>query len=445
MQIDLLDRLKLFALEDDVKLDFILKPSPPQYGAAFNLVANDCNTTENPYRAEECDEFDMIVANFYSTPARSLRSHLSPSWLRSTISTMKFTEKKSLRDVTTMGQASDFGVPVCLTGGTFYAGVVQSKFPDINFVFCGDQDVCIGKLKTEECGLYASDELQLRHRAANDLTLDVTPESFNTQYITWAIKDKVPNVRWLEKWIYQAVTNTTMDELYFKYFQKELCPVGSAGAKCELPCDPDHGEADERGYCICSSTKWTGDDCSIEVPEDTNLIGSSLKTVAYAMVAVNYGVILFLVGWLFWKRDSAQVRMSQPFFLGLVLLGCFISTSTILAMTQEDEGDGPVRACMVIPWLYSVGFSITFGCLFAKIRRVYLIFKSAADFRRNKVTLRETCNVTAIVLLLDVIILLIWTIVDPLQWTREVVTADKYGNVLSSVGYCSSEQTGGKF
>jgi hypothetical protein len=29
------------------------------------------------------------------------------------------------------------------------------------------------------------------------------------------------------------------------------------------------------------------------------------------------------------------------------LMGCLISSSTILVLGQEDEGDGPVPACMV--------------------------------------------------------------------------------------------------
>jgi len=105
----------------------------------------------------------------------------------------------------------------------------------------------------------------------------------------------------------------------------------------------------------------------------------------------------------------------------------------------ESEGNGPVPACMAVPWLYSVGFSITFGCLFAKIRRVYLIFKSAADFRRTKVTLGETFSLTAAVLFLDITILLIWTVVDPLKWERTVTSEDKFGEPLASEGICNCQ------
>jgi 7 transmembrane sweet-taste receptor of 3 GCPR len=91
------------------------------------------------------------------------------------------------------------------------------------------------------------------------------------------------------------------------------------------------------------------------------MISPTLKLIAYIMLGINLLAIIICGVWLCWQRDSPQVKVSQPFFLALVLLGCAISSSTIIAMAQEDDGDGPVPACMAIPWLYSVGFSITFG------------------------------------------------------------------------------------
>ena len=156
----------------------------------------------------------------------------------------------------------------------------------------------------------------------------------------------------MNRWIFAAVTNATLDELYFQYFQKALCPIGTAGEACELPCDPDHGEANARGVCVCQSSKWTGDDCSIEVMENTNMIPPVLKILAYCMFFFNMIVIIACGVWLYIHRKRTQIRVSQPFFLVMVLVGCLISSSTIIALAQEDEGSGPVPACMAIPWLY---------------------------------------------------------------------------------------------
>ena len=79
------------------------------------------------------------------------------------------------------------------------------------------------------------------------------------------------------------------------------------------------------------------------------------------MIAINFSMVAGCVIWMWRYRKTVQVSVAQPFFLGLVLLGCLVSTSTIFALGVEDEGNGTVPACMTIPWLYSVGFSITFG------------------------------------------------------------------------------------
>mmetsp|Transcript_28462 Transcript_28462/g.69038 ORF Transcript_28462/g.69038 Transcript_28462/m.69038 type:complete len:719 (+) Transcript_28462:29-2185(+) len=438
VQPDMLEAIKEFAAEDGIDVTFELDKSPKTYNDAFNLIASDCNTTDNPNPKEDCEKYDLCIADFYNSPSRSLRADLSPSWYKTAISALKKIEKENLTDVTTLKQAKIAGVPVCILAGTYYSRVVSAANPDIDFIFCPSQDECLQQLRQEDCALYVDDELQSRYNAVIDPDFTTTPESFNTQYFVWAFKDNTPHVRWLDKWIYQLVSSGTMDELFFKYFSKALCPAGTAGENCELPCDPDHGESDLAGKCQCVSAKWTGDDCSIEVLEEMNRVPPALKIVAYAMFGISCLVIAICLGWLGWKRSTVEVRVLQPLFLCLVLLGCLISSSTILVMTQDDE-DGTVPNCQLIPWLYSIGFCITFGTLFAKIRRTYLLFKSAVDMRRVKVTAGETVCVIGAVLLADIVILVTWTVTDPLVYRREIINTDIFGEPLESQGFCTSE------
>lgn len=88
---------------------------------------------------------------------------------------------------------------------------------------------------------------------------------------------------------------------------------------------------------------------------------------------------------------------------------------------------------------------MTFGTLFAKIRRVYAIFKSAARpgaGRISAVTFQETICVVGIVLLIDVFILVIWTTMSPLEWKRFIITQDQFGVSLESEGHCTAEHWG---
>lgn len=488
-QLDLLERLSIFALKDDnVTLEFDLTTAPSQYGDALDLVAKDCqNSKLNNNTLDHCQQFDLIVGDYYGNPQRSLRVDFSPSWLPTTMSTVKYQAPRRLNnnnanveiEYTTLTQAAAARATVCVPEGTYLMDVVMRKFPKASYLHCATADICVELLKAKDCVLYVDDELLLRHRASKDVSLEVTREQFNTQYLVWPMRYDLPDLvsTYMKKWIYTAVANATLDELYGQYFQTdELCPIGTAGERCELSCHPVHGTASAQGICLCESTKWTGDDCSQEVPEMTNMIPLTLKVLAFCMLGINLTAIGVCGVWLFWQRSSAQVRSSQPFFLALVLLGCGISSSTIIAMAQEDDGEGPVVACMAIPWLYSVGFSITFGSLFAKIRRVHMVFKlnaaaatqgsttltrrnsrtsastkhqsGAGNFGLNSLSRRRTASVInfqetlaiiVIVLLVDVLILVWWTIVSPLEWTRVVISIDKFGSPLESSGHCTSE------
>lgn len=180
------------------------------------------------------------------------------------------------------------------------------------------------------------------------------------------------------------------------------------------------------------------------------MIPNEIKYTAYAMFGLNASSILMCVVWLYYHWWSSQVRFSQPNLLLLVLFGCMVSSSTIIAMAQEDEGEGPVEACITIPWLYSLGFSITFGTLFAKIRRIYSIFNQQCErpvgdtmrssFRvRGYISTKETLFTIGGVLLLDFAVLSLWTALDPLHWERSITLEDQFGDPLESQGHCTSD------
>ena len=77
-QLELLRQLVEFAAQDGVELSFDMSPSPPNYGAALDLVANDCNaTTADPNPAQACNQFDVIIGDYYVNPDRAIRVDFS--------------------------------------------------------------------------------------------------------------------------------------------------------------------------------------------------------------------------------------------------------------------------------------------------------------------------------------------------------------------------------
>lgn len=176
-ELELLRRMQVFAKEDNVTLTVDLSPLPTHYGEALNLVANDCNTTENPNALADCQQFDLIVGDYYCNPQRSVRVDFTPSWLRTTMSTVKYVDKSpGSKDYTTLTQASADQATVCVPDGTYLQTVVMAKFPKAEYIKCETQDQCIDWLKQEKCVLYAQDELILRYYQSQDPSLEVTRE-----------------------------------------------------------------------------------------------------------------------------------------------------------------------------------------------------------------------------------------------------------------------------
>ena len=285
LQIDLLERLPVFAARDNVSLKFELQPfqySPDHtYSKALDWIANDCrcdtNTTSSNSTYDNdchCNSFDLVIADYWSTAERYLRVDFTPPWLSNAISAMKYKPDPisnnnnnqvdiDKQDITTLTEASQVNATVCVLKGTHSSKVVMDKFPAPNYLQCHTDEECFQHLQYGRCVLFSRDELFLQAKEFEDPNFVVTRERFNTQYVVWPMTYDLPPVvsYLLKRWIIQAVGNTTMDQLYYKYFEKELCPIGTAGENCGLYCDPSHGASDSHGACICVSTKWTGGKC----------------------------------------------------------------------------------------------------------------------------------------------------------------------------------------
>jgi len=97
-------------------------------------------------------------------------------------------------------------------------------------------------------------------------------------------------------------------------------------------------------------------------------------------------------------------------------------------------------ACMAVPWLFSMGFSILFSALFAKIWRVRMVLKAAARFKRKTVQPKDVAIIMVCVVAIQAVILLCWQLIDPMRWQREIISSDYNGYSTKSVGYCQSNR-----
>lgn len=127
-------------------------------------------------------------------------------------------------------------------------------------------------------------------------------------------------------------------------------------------------------------------------PLDTeeNFLTPSLRAGGLVMCGLVLLLALAFAGWTWCKGASAVVRRSQPIFLYLLCTGAFLMGASIIPLSFDGgickTQEGCDAACVVAPWLLSVGFTLLFSALFTKTHRLNRILKAAGRFRKIVVT-----------------------------------------------------------
>ena len=193
--------------------------------------------------------------------------------------------------------------------------------------------------------------------------------------------------------------------------------------------------------------------------EDMTFISPTLKAIGIGFVALQGMFSAFFGVWTLYYRGQGVVMSSQPVFLLLVVIGCFIMSISILPTAVEETyryeqdhltgqlTDTPSQdidrvdaACMAFPWLFNLGFIVTFSALFAKIWRVCRILRRSSGWQRTVVLAKDVAGVMVAFTLVQFILLLAWQLVDPLRWQRQVLQSNARGYPLASVGSCTSDK-----
>jgi len=144
----------------------------------------------------------------------------------------------------------------------------------------------------------------------------------------------------------------------------------------------------------------------------------SIRNAGLSLMGVVILVAILCSVWVYRHRNRHVVRQMQPFFLIVICVGVSVLALSIIPLSYEDyiaSPDGRDMACMATPWLLSMGFTVIMSSIFSKLARVNKIFL-APRFRRVKVGVREALAGFATLFAANFVLLLVWTMVDPLQW-----------------------------
>ncbi|KAL3942529.1 MAG: hypothetical protein SGARI_000241 [Bacillariaceae sp.] len=162
-----------------------------------------------------------------------------------------------------------------------------------------------------------------------------------------------------------------------------------------------------------------------------NQLGSGIRGYGFAIASLTMVLACVFALWSYKQRLSPVVKASQPFFLILICLGVFVLASSIFPMAIDDGAasvEACDRACMSIPWLITMGWSILFAALYAKLRRVNLVIRNAMAFRSIKVSEKDVMPPFAVLFTSNLILMTVWTVLNPLVWIRiDTSSTDSYG------------------
>lgn len=190
---------------------------------------------------------------------------------------------------------------------------------------------------------------------------------------------------------------------------------------------------------FAGSSKLPPVDVTIPFHEQ-HLLSTSEFGFGYFFFASAMFICFVLFLWTIYFRGSKVVRRSQWSFLITFLVGNALSASAILPL-MIDSGPTVNVACMIVPWLYSVGFVITVTSLMVKTYRVIKIFDNQ-ELRKVRITDSQLFGTIFLFVIVDMIILASWTITDPLVSKLTIDSTDSFGNPTESHRMCSTNSSG---
>lgn len=109
-------------------------------------------------------------------------------------------------------------------------------------------------------------------------------------------------------------------------------------------------------------------------------------------------------------REHQVYRSSSPTFLFLMLIGVML----IIGSIYFRIGRRTIVSCMAPWWFFGVGFSLVFSCVCAKNWRVWKIFAGRRLKNKGILDMHLILRWVMSYVVLEVIMLTIWTVVDPL-------------------------------
>lgn len=193
-----------------------------------------------------------------------------------------------------------------------------------------------------------------------------------------------------------------------------------------------------------------------ETEIDHHLVGN-LKILGYAVAAIIIITSVSTAVWVKMNSKSKVVRVAQPFFLYMILTGIVFMALAIIPLGYDDSDyiDKDIDeakefelmvTCMSFPWLLTLGFSISFSALFSKTWRINRLLRAAKRYERKTITPRDVMLPFFCILIANILVLSLWTALDPLKYHRHPREGtNEWNEVIETNGQCVWEKDSGLY
>ncbi|KAF6204850.1 hypothetical protein GE061_019013 [Apolygus lucorum] len=199
--------------------------------------------------------------------------------------------------------------------------------------------------------------------------------------------------------------------------------------------------------------KWSGK--SGKVPQDRTIVRKVLRklslpllicmwTISVIGILTAISLVIFNVMY----RYRRVITSSHPVCNTIMLVGVIICLSSVILLGLDGQFVSPETypiVCQARVWLLSIGFTLGYGAMFSKVWRVHRLTTKTKTDTMKKVQPWKLYTMVAGLLAVDLIFLLAWQIIDPLQRRIEVfpleepVSTDDDIKIRPELEHCESE------
>ncbi|ELT94338.1 hypothetical protein CAPTEDRAFT_192959 [Capitella teleta] len=183
---------------------------------------------------------------------------------------------------------------------------------------------------------------------------------------------------------------------------------------------------------VLSPIQWQGGAPPISYPEyRREILYNSDITVYVFFVLAGIGIV-FGVGILIFNllnTDHLHIRMSSPRLNNIIILGTILAY-TACVLFGLDTSMIPREyyhiICQAKTWALACSFSLSFGAMFAKTWRVHSVFTQMTVASNKSVHDVHLIAMVGVLLIMDFVILVSWSQVDPQVLTNRQINVQKF-------------------